>query len=290
MAIESQESSGVSGVEMTKAARAKPVKVLPTERLGFEKQLGVLRGYAAASGAERKAVSNRDVGAIVQIHENTVSICNPFFQDLGLLTKEGMKNRPSDEVADYAQAFEWESEKAASKLAGVFRKSWFGAALIPKLIFRPLTKDEATTFLANEAKAPKEYKTNLEIVLEYLRVAGVINSDGSTITLGQNAKEPNENGGGHGNRQSDGMVDPNAGAGGSQLIPAAIEQAPKMEPLIRGLIERLPDTGSVWELADRAKWLNAAASNFDLMYKTSENAGITLTLEASTLSIKKGPQ
>ncbi|MBI5429486.1 MAG: hypothetical protein HY938_03390 [Nitrosomonadales bacterium] len=290
MAIESQETTGVTGGEMPKAARAKPVKVLPTERLGFEKQLGVLRGYAAASGAERKAVSNKDVGAIVQIHENTVSICNPFFQDLGLLIKEGMKNRPSDEVADYAQAFEWDSEKAASKLAGVFRKSWFGAALIPKLTFRPLSKDEATTFLANEAKAPKEYKANLEIVLEYLRAAGVINSDGSTVTIGPNAKEPNENGGGQGNRPIDGTVAPNAGAGGMQATPVTPEQAPRMEPLIRGLIEKLPDTGSVWDLADRAKWLNAAASNFDLMYKTSENAGITLTLEASTLSIKKGAQ
>ncbi|MDK9713512.1 MAG: hypothetical protein OEL86_05275 [Sulfuritalea sp.] len=284
---ESSESTAAQSTEAVKVLKTKPIKVLPTERLGFEKQLGVLRGYAAASGAERKAVSNKDVGSIVQIHENTVSICNPFFQDLGLLTREGMKNRPSDEVVDYAQAFEWNAEKAASKLACVFRKSWFGIALIPKLTFRALTKDEATTFLANEAKAPKEYKANLEIILEYLRSTGVIQSDGATISLGPNAKESNENGGGQLNKQNGVEVAPNAGSAALQELPPA-EPQPQMEPLIRGLIERLPETGAVWNLVDRAKWLNAAASNFDLMYKTTDDVGIGVVLEGTTLSIKKG--
>lgn len=287
MGNESSESSAAPSTESIKSSKAKPIKVLPTERLGFEKQLGVLRGYAAASGAERKAVSNRDVSTIVQIHENTVSICNPFFQDVGLLSKEGMKNRPSDEVADYAQAFEWDPEKAAGKLACVFRKSWFGTALIPKLTFRSLTKDEATTFLANEAKAPKEYKTNLEILLEYLRAAGVIQSDGATITLGPNAKDSSENGGVQLNKQNGGPVDPSAG-GGAPQIPPPVEDEPRMEPLIRGLIEKLPEAGSKWNLVDRAKWLNAAASNFDLMYESEDDTGIAVTLEGSTLSIKKG--
>lgn len=286
MANESSESSAPPSAESARTTKAKPIKVLPTERLGFEKQLGVLRGYAAASGADRKAVSNKDVGAIVQIHENTVSICNPFFQDVGLLSKEGMRSRPSDEVVDYAQAFEWDQEKAASKLACVLRKSWFGAALIPKLTFRPLSKDEATTFLANEAKAPKEYKANLEIILEYLRAAGVIQSDGATITLGPNAKDSSENGGPAG-KQNGGEVDPNAGRGSPDgRVPA--EPLPRMEPLIRGLIEKLPDPNTGWNLVDRAKWLNAAANIFDLMYQGGDDEGIKVTLEGATLSIKKG--
>lgn len=287
MSIESSESNAAQSAESVKVLKTKPIKVLPTERLGFEKQLSVLRGYAAASGAERKAVSNKDVGAIVQIHENTVSICNPFFQDLGLISRDGMKNRPSDEVADYAQAFEWDAEKAASKLACMFRKSWFGLALIPKLTFRAITKDEATTFLANEAKAPKEYKTNLEIILEYLRASGVIQSDGATISLGPNAKEPTENGGGQFSKQNGVDAAPNTGNVALQEPPPA-EQQPKMEPLIRGLIERLPEIGAEWSLVDRAKWLNAAASNFDLMYTTTDDNGIRVGLEGSTLSIKKG--
>lgn len=285
MSDESIEPSN-AGADSTKSTKAKPIKVMPTDRLGFEKQLGVLRGYAAASGAERKAVSNKDVGSIVQVHENTVSICNPFLQDVGLLTKEGQKNRPSDEVADYAQAYEWDSEKAAHKLAPIFRKAWFGTALIPKLTFRALAKDEAITFLANEAKAPKEYKTNLEIVIEYLRAAGVVQSDGSTITLGPNAKDPSENGINPNTKPQNTGVDTSQGVNAAPQVQSPAERG--MEPLIKGLIEKLPPSSEKWALVDRAKWLNAAANIFDLMYEDDDQLGITVTLEGKTLSIKKG--
>jgi hypothetical protein len=283
----SDELNEPDAPEPTKVVKAKPTKILPTDRLAFDKQLSVLRGYVAASGPERKAVSNKDVGSIVQIHENTVSICNPFFQDLGLLVKEGMKTRPSEGVADYAQAYEWDSEKAAFKLAPVFRTAWFGTALIPKLSFRSLTKDEATTFLANEAKAPKEYKPNLEIVLEYLKASGVIHYDGATITLGPNARESTDpaappNGASQTSVNTDQALSSNA-------PPQTPErQQPHMEPLISGLISKLPPSDSDWSLADRAKWLNAAANIFDLMYKDEQDAGITITLEGKTLSVKKG--
>lgn len=287
MSDESTESGTSSGVESTKASKAKPIKVLPTDRLNFEKQLNVLRGYAAASGADRKAVSNRDVGAIVQIHENTVSICNPFLQDMGLIIKEGQKSRPSDEVADYAQAFDWDSEKAAYKLAPVFRKAWFGSALIPKLTFRPLSKEEATTFLANEAKAPKEYKTNLEILLEFLKVAGVIQYDGATITLGPNARESNEGGNGSANRLgSNTEITPNTGA---LALQNPLPTTEAKHPFITGLINKLPKPDSEWSLSDRAKWLTTAANIFDLMYTTDEDEdGIAVTLEGKTISIKRG--
>ena len=61
-----------------------------------------------------------------------------------------------------------------------------------------------------------------------------------------------------------------------------------MEPLIRGLIEKLPPADTNWSLADRAKWLNATANIFDLMYKSDEEDGVSVTLQGSTLSIKKG--
>lgn len=285
MSDESIEPGTIPGAENIKSTKSKPIKVLPTDRLGFEKQLGVLRGYAAASGAERKAVSNKEVGAIVQVHENTVSICNPFLQDVCLLTKDGQRNRPSDEVADYAQAYEWDAEKAAHKLAAIFRKAWFGTALIPKLTFRALSKDEAITFLASEAKAPKEYKTNLEIILDYLKAAGVIQSDGSTITLGPNAKEPSENGLPNGKQQNS-VNDQNPNTEIISRVPAQPELY--MEPLIMGLIQKLPRSSEIWALADRAKWLNAAANIFDLMYEDEDQSGITVTLEAKTLSIRKG--
>jgi hypothetical protein len=42
------------------------------------------------------------------------------------------------------------------------------------------------------------------------------------------------------------------------------------DPLIRGLVERLPKPDCTWSLADRAKWLRTAASIFGLVYKASD--------------------
>ncbi len=189
MAAQTAAAEVTDNVENGKPSRARAGKVLPTDRVGFEKQLGVLRAFAAASGPERKAVSNEEVGAIVQMHKNTVSICNPFLVDIGLLAKEGQKQKPSDEVFNYASAYEWDPDKAAAKLAPALRTKWFATALIPKLAFRPLSKEEAVSFLAEEARASRDFKPQLELLLEYLCAAGVINFDGSTATLGPLARE-----------------------------------------------------------------------------------------------------
>lgn len=189
MAGDNEVTGGSNSADGAKQKSAKPAKVLPTDRVGFEKQLGVLRGFAAASGAERKPVSNRDVGQIVQMHENTISICNPFFADAQLVVKEGQKQRPTDDVFNYQNAHGWDAEKAAQKLAPTLRKAWFATTLIPKLTFRSLSVDEAVAFLAEEAKASKDYKTQLELLIDYLRAAGIVTSDGSTVSLGPLARE-----------------------------------------------------------------------------------------------------
>jgi hypothetical protein len=136
-----------------------------------------------------------------------VSICNPFFVDVGLLSKEGQKQKPSDDVVNYAAAYEWDAEKSTSKLAPALRGKWFATVLLPKLSFRSMTREEAVGFLADDAKAPKDYKTQLELLLEYLRVAGVINIDGTTVTLGQNARESSDE-----TKGSPIVTDPPAGA------------------------------------------------------------------------------
>ncbi len=64
---------------------------------------------------------------------------------------------------------------------------------------------------------------------------------------------------------------------------------PNLPPFIQGLIDKLPEPESQWDLAGRAKWLTTAANIFDLMYSADdETAGITITLKGSTLSITTG--
>src|SRR5215813_13085489 len=42
------------------------------------------------------------------------------------------------------------------------------------------------------------------------------------------------------------------------------------DPLIQGLINRLPQPDSIWSPNDRVKWLRTAANIFGLMYKCRE--------------------
>ncbi|MBV9783978.1 MAG: hypothetical protein JO264_09180 [Acidisphaera sp.] len=42
---------------------------------------------------------------------------------------------------------------------------------------------------------------------------------------------------------------------------------PPLDPLLRGLVDRLPTADTEWGLEDRVKWLQTAANIFDLIYK-----------------------
>lgn len=59
-------------------------------------------------------------------------------------------------------------------------------------------------------------------------------------------------------------------------------------PFIQGLVSKLPEPESEWDLTARAKWLTTAANIFDLMYQSGPDTGIRVRLEGSTLSITTG--
>jgi len=42
------------------------------------------------------------------------------------------------------------------------------------------------------------------------------------------------------------------------------------DPLIQGLVDRLPEPDSIWSLDDRVRWLRTAANIFALIYKCQE--------------------
>lgn len=170
------------GAAKPKQVKQKPSKPLPSDRLSFDSQLSILRAYAAASGPSKNPASNADVEKISDISASSVSVCNPFFNDVGLIIREGNKQRPAQNVFDYAHSFEWDAEGAAAKLAPIIEDTWFAEALIPKLAFRALSRDEAVTYLAEESKATLEYKRQLELLLDYLEAAGLIKIEGNTVT------------------------------------------------------------------------------------------------------------
>ncbi len=176
-------SADESSAPEAKAGRPKPTKNLPTDRVSFEKQKLILRAVVKASLAvDRGGVSNNDVARYAGVTPSSVSNCNGFWVDAGLLIRDGIKLRPVDALFDYDQAAEWMPETAFTKVAGVLAGSWFGKAMLTKLAIKPTSLSDALAFLAQECSAHIDYKPQLTVVLDYLADAGLIIIDGSTVT------------------------------------------------------------------------------------------------------------
>src|SRR5690242_20052012 len=121
----------------------RPTRILPTDRVGFSKQLQLLRGYAAiVAQSGNRVVNNPEVAELVGIHQNTSNLAHPFFVDVGFLTRQGTGYAPSAEVVSYGKAFNWNAETAPQKLAPLIRRSWFAQAVLPKLAMGQLSERE----------------------------------------------------------------------------------------------------------------------------------------------------
>ena len=101
----------------------------------------------------------------------------------------------------------------------------------------PKQKEKARQVFMRSAKQAGYFEINPERL-----IAPVTGSKGSADTNHEDIKLPH---GGGGN-----------GGGGDEL-----------DPLISGLVKRLPTPGSVWSISARVKWLQAAANNFDLIFE-----------------------
>lgn len=169
---------------------ARPDKILPTERIKFDKQMDLLRAYSAASGTAGKPVGNKDVAGIVKMQETTISLANAFFTATGLLQRHPDGGFvPSAEVNDFALAHKWNPDTASHRLSPLLSRTWFAVALVPKLSFQPLEESEAITALAHAASAPPDYKNQLRLLIDYLEAAGIVQRDGGFVKLAKMAQE-----------------------------------------------------------------------------------------------------
>lgn len=164
---------------------SRPVKILPTDRIAFKKQLELLRAYAIATGPNNKAATNEEVAVIAKMNASTASIANAFFVSAGLL-QEGAGGRiPSQAVMNFNLAYDWNPETAGHKLASVLQEAWFGKTLLPRLSLHPMEETEAVATLAQEASAGPDYERQIRVILEYLEVAGLVQRDGSLLRIGR---------------------------------------------------------------------------------------------------------
>jgi hypothetical protein len=244
---------------MSETTPNRPRQQLPTARIAFPQQLNILRAYAAASGPDRRAVSNDEVAEIVKLSKTTVPLANPFFSATELIEKADGKYIPAKEVFDFAETFGWggsHEETAASELAPLIERTWFARALLPKLSFGSISKSEALTTLAKAAGVPPDNR-QLALLLEYLEAARLVSIDGDQIR-GSNAQVKTE------------KAEPEPVSVPAASATAPVAQAPiedtQLPMLVRGLIDKLPDEASGWDAKAAERWLALAKATFPMAY------------------------
>ena len=169
-------------------------KALPGKKISSQKQFEILRAFAIASTHDKNPVALQDVAGVLQIHQNSVSICNPFFSDIGLIVKQGHKFTPAAVVINYSDRVQWNDENAGHKLAPLIRNTWFADALLPRVTLRPVEEGEAISLFAELSGASPDQRTQLIMLLDFLAFCGLIVRDSGSIRLGAMAtnKKPEE--------------------------------------------------------------------------------------------------
>ena len=168
-------------------ARPKTKFALPPDRLTTKAQLNVLRAYSAASEDGKKQVHYRYVADVAGMHRSTVSSANPFFVEVGFISKADGEFMPAPEVVAYRQAYDWNAQTAPLKLAPVIERSWFFATLRPHLGFGPMQESDAIQRLAEECSAAPSAADSLRMLLDYLEQTGLVEREGGII---KRAKRP----------------------------------------------------------------------------------------------------
>lgn len=163
-------------------------KKLPTFRVGFPKQMDAIRAYAVLSENGAKAVRYQNVAAIIKVHEANVSSMNPFFLENGFIEKAPGGVLPNAAVLEYNRAYSWNPDTAGAKLAPIIAKSWFGAALQQRLLFRTMNEDEAIEALATLCMAGPDARPQLKTLIDYCELAGTVRRENGQLVANQDAR------------------------------------------------------------------------------------------------------
>lgn len=162
-------------------------KNLPTDRIAFDKQISILRAFAAAYSANGgKPVTTDEAGDVLtpKFSGLTVTQVIAFFTDVGLLARSDKGGYiPSAEVLEFNKACQWDELEAKAKLRSIFEGTWFYRSLAPRLELAPQSKTNCLAILAGESKAEPEHKARLQNLINFLEYAGIVSLIGDTVSV-----------------------------------------------------------------------------------------------------------
>ncbi len=165
-------------------------KILPTDRLAFDRQIEALRAFAAVFESNGgKPVTNQSAGECAKLAASTIMTANAWFVDAGFLNRveEGFMVAP--EVVAFLNAEHGLSpESAPEKLRPVLERHWSSQLLIPRLRVGPLEWDTARKVIGESCGASTDHIGRIDTLLEYLTYGGLIRREGNQIRPGVGAR------------------------------------------------------------------------------------------------------
>jgi len=180
----SDETTAVGG-----EGRVRATKKLPSTRLGFTKQIEILRAFALLSGSG--PVHYAKVANTVGAHDSNVSTMNPFFVENGFLVKQGAGHVPTGPVQEFARKYNWNKDTAGHALAPLVRNTWFADALLTRIHFRPVSEEDGIEVLAAACSADPDSKPQLRMLIDYLDLSGLLRRDnGQLIAISDQRAQP----------------------------------------------------------------------------------------------------
>jgi hypothetical protein len=163
-------------------------KILPTDRIAFEKQVKILQSYAACYESNGgKPVSNQEAGDTLtpKFSPSTLLVGVPFFVDIGLLSRSGADFVPCAELREFNQALALSTSEAKRKLRPIFENTWFYRLLAPRLQLNQQSIKECIGILAVEAKAGSEHLSRVGQLINFLDLAGIVTIVGDNVLFAQ---------------------------------------------------------------------------------------------------------
>jgi hypothetical protein len=178
--------------QKTKRERSSLCKVLPTDRIAFDKQVKVLQAFAAVyeSNGGKPVTCDQAGGTLTPTFSaSTLNVAVPFFTDISLLTRNEGGFVPCPELLAYNQAVRLSATEAKRKLRPVFEKTWFYQLLAPRVQLNAKTIQECVGILAVEAKAGEEHIKRVEPLINFLELAGIVAISGGMVSFVANGVE-----------------------------------------------------------------------------------------------------
>ena len=168
-----------------KRERSSLTKILPTDRISFDRQVEILKAFSAcyeSNGGKPVTPDQAGDALTPKFSGSTIGVAVPFFVDAGLLTRADTGFAPIRELVEYNRAFDFSPAEAKRKIRPVVESAWFSKLLGPRLRLAPQNFEDCVGVLAIEATAEKEHLERVRPLIKFLEWAGIVNISGNSVS------------------------------------------------------------------------------------------------------------